>query len=203
PFLRAAVGRRLREERAGSPLAFLEKMLRDPALLERLLGEIARRKEALFQPPAYYAALRRKVVPHLRTYPSVKAWSMGCSTGEEAWSLAILLREELARPFRLYATEIHDSLLEKARSAAFPKEVLLKSARDYQRSGGKLDLETYLDTTGEAGLLELSLRRRAVFASYYPATDAPFNQFHLILSRGTLRKLGPELKPRVFRLLHD
>src|SRR5437016_10448350 len=124
PFLRAAVGRRLREERAGSPLAFLEKMLRDPALLERLLGEIARRKEALFQPPAYYAALRRKVVPHLRTYPSVKAWSMGCSTGEEAWSLAILLREELARPFRLYATEIHDSLLEKARSAAFPKEVL-------------------------------------------------------------------------------
>jgi chemotaxis protein methyltransferase CheR len=202
-FLKSAIDRLVEDERLSSPLALLERMLREPALLERFLAGIAERKEALFQPPAYYAALRRKIAPHLRTYPSVRAWSMGCGTGEEVWSLAILLREELSRPFRIYATEIHDVLLEKARSAAFSRDVLVKSARNYQRSRGKLDLETYLASIDGAGLLDPALRRRAVFASHFPPTDAPFNQFHLILCRGTLRKLGLELKAKVFRLLHD
>jgi chemotaxis protein methyltransferase CheR len=202
-FLRSAIARRLGDERVGSPLALLEKMLRNPALLERLLAEIARKKESLFQPPEYYAALRKKVVPFLRTYPSVRAWSMGCATGEEVWSLAILLREELARPFRVYATEIHDVLLEKARAATYPKELLLKSAKNYARSRGKHDLESYLTASDGTGRLDPALRRHVVFAAHFPPTDARFNQFHLILCRGTLRKLGPELKTKVFALLHE
>jgi chemotaxis protein methyltransferase CheR len=134
--------------------ALQERVLRDPALFGRLLQFLTIPVSEMFRDPAYFLALRQHVVPILHTYPSVKVWVAGCSTGEEVFSLAILLREEglLART-QIYATDINPASLEKARQGIFPLEAIRGYTTNYQRAGGRSRIFR---------LLHRRLRRRAL-----------------------------------------
>src|ERR671914_1361627 len=121
--MRRRLWKRIRAEGLTSVTALQERVLHDPAVMERLLDDLSVNVTAMFRDPAFYLAFREKVVPLLRTYPFTRVWVAGCSTGEEVYSLAILLEEEgLAERTRIYATDINEAVLEQARLAVFPLE---------------------------------------------------------------------------------
>lgn len=131
--------------------ALQERVLRDPSLFGRLLQFLTIPVSEMFRDPAYFLALRQHVVPILHTYPSVKVWVAGCSTGEEVFSLAILLREEglLART-QIYATDINPASLEKARQGIFPLEAIRGYTTNYQRAGGRGEFSDYYTAAYDA-----------------------------------------------------
>jgi len=202
-LLRAAVRKVLAEERMGSPTALLERILREPACLERLLGEFATPNGGLFSPSGFYRSLGRNVVPYLRTYPSVRVWVMGCGGGEEIYSVAALLQEQLSRPFRVYATDIHESIVARASRGDVPEQDPETAERDYLQAGGRKSLSAHFRNAQGKLLPSAQLRKRVVFSSHFPVTDAPFNEFNLVLCRRMLASFGEPLKARVLELVHE
>jgi chemotaxis protein methyltransferase CheR len=201
--LRAAVRRRLAEEGAPSPTALLGRILREPACLERFLGEFAPRNGGLFAPVGFYRTLARKVAPYLRTYPSVRVWVMGCGSGEEIFSIAALLHEQLTRPFRIYATDIHESIVARASRGEMPEGDPEAAERNYRQAGGRRALSAHFRRAHGKTVPVPPLRRRVVFSSHFPVTDAPFNEFNLVLCRNMLWAFGETLKARVLDLVHE
>lgn len=190
----AAEGLRSRSE-------LLERVLRDRAVLERLLTEAAGGSDRrLFDPPAFWRALRRKVLPYLRTYPSVRVWQVGADPAE-VYSLCILLREDLPRNVRMYATGLSDAALALARAGRLPTAAV--SGAGYRRSGGRGRLGRWFKTRNGTSTLSEDLRRDVVFASHHAATDAAFQRFHAILARKALAPLAGALRERTLRLLHE
>src|SRR5438094_7571265 len=121
--LRRRVWRRIRDEHLDTVSALQERILREPAVMERLLLDLSINVTAMFRDPSFYRALRLKIVPLLRTYPFVRVWNAGCSTGEETYSLAIMLREEgLYERSRIYATDINEAVVQQAKEGLFPLE---------------------------------------------------------------------------------
>jgi chemotaxis protein methyltransferase CheR len=141
----------------------------------------------LFRDPEFWIALRTLVAPALRELPFVRVWSAGCATGEEAYSLAILLREEgLAGRTRIYATDVDEDAILRARSAQLPLEHMREYTRNYLRAGGTRSFSEYYTVSGESASLAPSLLRHVLFSRHNLATDASFNEFHLILCRNVL-----------------
>src|SRR5919198_210320 len=141
----------------------------------------------LFRDPAFWAALRRYVTPQLRTLPFVRVWSAGCATGEEAYSLAILLREEgLYARSRIYATDVDESALARARSGVFPLEHMREYTHNYVRAGGTAAFSEYYSAGADGAALKPALGQNIVFARHNLVTDASFNEFHLVLCRNVL-----------------
>lgn len=194
---------RVRAEGLRGVSGLLERVLRDRAVLERLLAEAAGGgDDGLFRPPAFWRALRRKVVPYLRTYPSVRLWQVGAAPAE-LYSLCILLREGLPRNVRVYATGLFDGLVDRARSGKVPASAVASAGTDYRRSGGRGRLARWFESGNGSSLLAEDARRPLVFASHNAATDAGFQHFHAILARGALAPFSGSLRDRTLRLLHD
>ena len=146
---------------------------------------------------------RRYVVPQLRTLPFVRVWSAGCATGEEAYSLAILLREEgLYARSRIYATDVDESALARARSGVFPLEHMREYTHNYVRGGGRAAFSEYYRAGAEGAALAPSLARNIVFARHDLAADATFNEFHVILCRNVLIYFDASLQRGAHELLH-
>jgi chemotaxis protein methyltransferase CheR len=141
-------------------------------------------------------------MPFLRTYPSVRIWQVNASA-EDVYSLSILLEEDLPRRTRVYATSIHEALVEQARTGAVPTERMGKDAGEYRRSGGRKALSDYFHVTNGTARLSPGLLDRVVFASHNVASDAPFNHFHVILARDLLRTFDASLRERVYRCFHE
>jgi len=196
------VRRRVREEELASVSALTERLLRDPGLVERFLAQFNDPAGGLFGPAVYWRALRRKVVPFLRTYPSVRLWQIG-GRPEEVFSLAILIREDLPRPVQIYATDVHEALLAPARSGALDARKVAVGAREYRRSGGSRNLGSYFERREGSSVLSDELRRNILFAAFNPVTDGPFQHCHAILARGLFGPFREELRAKAFRLLHD
>jgi chemotaxis protein methyltransferase CheR len=157
----------------------------------------------LFRDPAFWTALRRYVTPQLRTLPFVRVWSAGCATGEEAYSLAILLREEgLYARSRIYATDVDESALARARSGVFPLEHMREYTHNYVRGGGTAAFSEYYRAGAEGAALAPSLARNIVFAPHNLAADATFNDFQLILCRNVLIYFEASLQRAAHELLH-
>jgi chemotaxis protein methyltransferase CheR len=184
--------------------ALQERVLHDAGQFAVLLQYLTVPVSGMFRDPAYFLALRRQVVPVLRTYPSLKVWVAGCSTGEEPFSLAIVLEEEgLLERTILYATDINDASLAKARQGIFGLERMQGYTRDYQRAGGTRSFSDYYTAAYGGAVFDRRLRDRITFADHSLATDAVFSETQLVSCRNVLIYFNRHLQDRALGLFHD
>jgi chemotaxis protein methyltransferase CheR len=203
PLLLRRLRRHLREERLETFSALQGRVLHDPEALEGLLRALACPPEALFADPPFFQAFRTRVVPVLRTYPSIRVWHAGCGSGEDTYALAILLREEgLWGRCRLYASDASEGLLADARSGvlALPGE---EDVRNYQEAGGRRTLAEYYTRDGDWAVLHPALREGIFFTQHNLATDASFNEFQVIICRDTLLAFNRTLYRRAHERLYE
>jgi chemotaxis protein methyltransferase CheR len=180
------------------------RVLHDPAEFAQLLQYLTVPVSEMFRDPPYFLAIRQHVVPVLRTYPSLKVWVAGCSTGEEPYSLAILLQEEgLLERTILYATDINHASLDKARQGIFPLASMQAFTRNYQRAGGTRSFSDYYTADYGGALFARALRERITFADHSLATDAVFSETHFISCRNVLIYFNKALQNRALGLFHE
>jgi chemotaxis protein methyltransferase CheR len=207
-YARSALKRRILGAVDGEGLpsvsALQERVLRDAPAMARLLATVTTHVNGMFRDPRFYLALRRRVVPLLRTYPFVRIWLAGCSTGEEVYSTAILLGEEgLSSRVRLYATDLSENVLARAKAGVYPVRDLAGHEARYLEAGGRRTLTDYfrIEADGERMTAAAALRDNVVFGQHDLATDRSFNEFNLILCRNVMIHFGPALRRRVHELL--
>src|SRR5688500_14800320 len=202
--LRRRVRRAMQREGVRNLSALQERVLHDVEALQRFLASLSVNVTGMFRDPQVFRALRRQVLPMLRTYPYVRIWDAGCSTGEEAYSLAILLAEEgLLEKSRIYATDINANALSRARSCAFPIDRMQEFTRNYIEAGGDRAFSDYYTVRHELALFRPWIAKNIVFAQHNLATDASFNEFSAVLCRNVLIYFEPPLQERVHRLLYE
>ena len=184
--------------------ALQDRVLHDRVALERFLLAISVNVTAMFRDPGFYLAFRSRVVPLLRTYPFIRIWHTGCSTGEEVYSMAILLIEEdLHSRCRIYATDINEAVLRKARDGIFPLNKMQEYTQSYLRSGGKRAFSEYYTAAYGSAIFAAALRENIVFSQHNLVMDRSFNEFHVILCRNVLIYFNERLQARVHDLLYD
>jgi chemotaxis protein methyltransferase CheR len=202
--LRRRVWRRVAEERLDSITALTDRVLHDPACMARLLGDLSINVTAMFRDPHFYVAFAEHVVPQLHTYPFTRIWVAGCSTGEEVYSLAILLAEhDLYDRTRVYATDINQLVLEQAREGVYPLERMQEYTENYIRAGGKRAFSEYYVAAYDGALFDPALRENVVWAQHNLAQEGSFNEFHVILCRNVLIYFDKALQNRVHRLFYE
>ena len=176
-------------------------LLRDPAVFADLMGFLTIQVSEMFRDPAYFRALRELVVPHLRTYPSLKIWIAGCANGEEFYSLAILFREEgLEDRTIFYCTDISPAALKKAEAGIYDLDRIAQFTENHRLAGGKQSLSDYYTAAYGAAVFDKTLRRRAVFAEHNLASDQVFAEVQLVSSRNVLIYFDRELQDRALGL---
>ena len=204
PSLRRRLARRLALEGLPTLSALQDRLLHDPECMERLLLDLSINVTAMFRDPGFFRAFRTKVVPLLRTYPFIRIWNAGCSTGEETYSLAILLREEgLYDRTRIYATDINEAVLVQARQALFPLEKMQEYTENYLASGGTRAFSEYYVAAYEGAQFDRSLGDNIVFARHNLATDRSFNEFQVVVCRNVMIYFDMSLQDRVHGLFHE
>ncbi len=191
-YARESVRRRLLRRAQGEGLATIsalqERVLHDPACMARLLADLSVNVTSMFRDPSFYRALRARVVPALRTYPFIRIWSAGCSTGEEAYSIAILMREAgLYERTRIYATDMNGDVLDA----------------NYIAAGGTRSFSEYYTADADTVRFDRSLADNIVFARHNLVSDRSFNEFNVILCRNVLSYFAPSLQDEVNRLLYE
>ncbi len=202
--LKRRVWRRVHAEGAGTIAGLLARVLHEPEAMTRLLLDLSINVTSMFRDPTFYRALREQVVPLLRTYPFTRVWVAGCSTGEEVYSLAILLNEEgLGDRTRIYATDINETVLERARAGVFPLDKMREYTDNYIRAGGSRAFSEYYLAKYEGALFDRALSENVVWAPHNLVQDRQFNTFNLILCRNVMIYFDRGLQSRVHRLLHD
>jgi chemotaxis protein methyltransferase CheR len=202
--LRRRVWRRVHAEGLTTLSALQDKLLHDPACMERLLLDLSISVTAMFRDPSFYVAFREKVVPLLRTYPFTRIWIAGCSTGEEVYSLAILLHEEgVAERARLYATDINESVLDRARAGVFPLDKMREYTQNYIRAGGQRAFSEYYLAKYDGAQFQRSLVDNVVFAQHNLVSDRSFNEFNVILCRNVMIYFDRTLQDHVHRLFYE
>jgi chemotaxis protein methyltransferase CheR len=182
----------------------ITRILRDPSTFYRLVGYFSVNVTALFRDPFVYAALRDHVLPMLRTWPHVKIWDAGCATGEELYSLAVLLTEAgLYDRCTLYATDISAPALETARQGIYPLDTMLRGGRNYLASGAKASLSNYYHARYEAAAIDSRLRRSVTFARHNLAMDTSFGEMQLIVCRNVMIYFNRDLRNHVLELFWE
>jgi len=207
-YATASLKRRLlyaRQQMGARTLSGLqERVLHEPGAFEQLLQYLTVPVSEMFRDPPYFLALREHVIPVLQTYPSVKVWIAGCSTGEEAYSMAILLHEkELLGRAVVYATDINHASLDNARQGIFPLEQLAGFTRNYQQAGGQSSFSEYYTAAYGRALFDKRLRERITFADHSLATDSVFAETHFISCRNVLIYFNRKLQDRALGLFHE
>lgn len=193
-----------REMGADTISSLQDRVLRSPTEFAALLSYLTIPVTEMFRDPGYFLALRRQVVPVLRTYPSIKVWVAGCSTGEEPYSLAIMLHEEgLLERTIFYATDISLASLEKARRGIFPLERMQDFTRNYQEAGGAASFSDYYTAGYGGALFDRRLREAITFADHSLATDAVFAETQLVSCRNVLIYFNRQLQDRALGLFHE
>jgi chemotaxis protein methyltransferase CheR len=199
--LRRRLWRRVTAEGRTSLSGLLEEVLHDPEAMERLRIDLSVTVTSMFRDPPFFLAVREQVVPLLRTYPFVRIWVAGCATGEEVYSLSILLREEgLSDRVRIYATDVSDEVLDRAQEGLVALDKMREYSSNYLEGGGREGLSRYYEVEGRWARLDPSLRDGVVFARHNLATDGTFNEFHVILCRNVLIYFDRTLQQRVHQL---
>lgn len=184
--------------------ALQARLLRSPECFRAVLSTLMVGTTEMFRDPEFFAVLRQQVLPTLASYPRIEMWVAGCSTGEEVYALAVLLREAgLADRSRIWATDIDPRALAVAREGVYPADRFRDYARNYQASGGSHPLTHYATAAYGLVAMDTALRRNVVFSEHNLATDASFAEVHLILCRNVLIYFNHELQGRAVRLLRD
>jgi chemotaxis protein methyltransferase CheR len=202
--LRRRIWKRIDAEHLTSISALQDRVLHDPSLMEKLLLDLSINVTAMFRDPAFYVAFRRDLVPALRTYPFIRIWHAGCSTGEEAYSMAILLEEEdLYDRARLYATDINEVVIQKAKEGIFPLDRMQEYTQNYLRAGGTRSFSEYYTAMYDGALFAPRLMRNIVFSQHNLVTDRSFAECNVILCRNVLIYFDRTLQQRVHKLFHE
>jgi chemotaxis protein methyltransferase CheR len=180
------------------------RVLHDPDAMERMLLDLSVSVTSMFRDPRFYQVFRAEVVPLLRTYPFIRIWHAGCSTGEEVYSTAILLEEEgLLERARLYATDINDAVLQQARAGIFPLNRMQEYTDNYIRAGGKRSFSEYYTAKYDGALFSPSLTKNVVFSQHNLVTDRSFSEFNVIFCRNVLIYFDRSLQHRVHALFYE
>jgi len=202
--LKRRILERMRAEKIKTVSAYQDCILHDAACMERLLAGLSVHVTSMFRDPSFYQTFRQKVVPHLRTYPTVRIWHAGCSTGEEVYSMAILLQEEaLYRKCVIYATDISRDVLRAAREGIFPLASMQEYTANYMKAGGKHEFSDYYTAQYDSVIFHPSLKTNVVFAEHNLATDGSFNEFHVVLCRNVMIYFNKALQQRVHELIYE
>ncbi|HEY9651526.1 MAG TPA: protein-glutamate O-methyltransferase CheR [Coleofasciculaceae cyanobacterium] len=202
--LKRRIQNAMRAEQMTSISGLQEKVLHDSACLERFLLSLSVNVTAMFRDPSFYVTFRNNVVPMLRTYPFIRIWHAGCSTGEEVYSMAILLQEEgLYHRCRLYATDMNELVLKQAKAGIFRLDSMQEYTQNYLQAGGKRSFSEYYTAAYDHAIFASSLRENIVFSQHNLATDGSFNEFNAIFCRNVLIYFNQSLQQRVHQLLYE
>ncbi len=186
------------------PTEIIPRLLYDKALSASLLYNLSITVTEMFRDPFVYKAIRKNVVGFLETYPFIKVWHAGCATGEEAYSMAILLKEEgLYDRTQIYATDFNDEALEKAKRGIYPVDRIKKYTVNYQKSGGKESFSNYYHSKYDTAIMDKELKKNIVFANHNLSTDAVVGEIHFIMCRNVLIYFNQSLQNRVLKLFFN
>lgn len=202
------IKRRIRNLLAISGLSNISEMqhqvLYDPSFFETLLQGFSINVTEMFRDPSFYKAVREEVAPALKPLTFVRIWHPGCASGEEIYSMAILLTEEsIYEKTRIYATDFNPSILEKARKGAYALDLMKTYTRNYQKSGGQASFADYYAASHDAVILNDSLKKHIHFAEHNLATDSVFGEMDMIVCRNVLIYFTRKLQDRVLKLFAD
>lgn len=182
----------------------IHKILYDEEFFKTIISDFSINVTEMFRDPSFYRALREFVVPYLKTYPFIKIWHAGCSTGEEVYSMAILLMEEgLYDRAQIYATDFNDTALEEARKGIYTIDRIKEYTQNYQKSGGKESFSDYYTAKYNLVKFNENLKKRIVFSNHNLVTDGTFGEMNLIICRNVLIYFDRDLQNRVFSLFKE
>src|SRR5689334_19548605 len=202
--IRRRIAKLMKEEQLSTVSGLQERVLHDASAWERFLQGISVNVSAMFRDPHFFLAFRQRAIPLLRTYPFIRIWQAGCSLGEEAYSLAILLEEAgLYERSLIYATDINEATLKRAREAIFPVDLMQKYTQNYLSSGGERSFSEYYTARYEYAVMRPSLKRNIVFSQHNLVSDGAFNEFNVIMCRNVMIYFNRELQERTHTLLYS
>jgi chemotaxis protein methyltransferase CheR len=207
-YARPALDRRIKAFMKSEDIAdlggFRERILTAQECMQRFLLTMSVSAASMFRDPDFYIDFRRDIVPVLRTYPFIRVWHAGCATGQEVYSMAILLAEEgLYDRCRIYATDMDDSALRKARDGIFSLNAMRKYGHNYAEAGGVKAFSDYFTAKYNCAIINSSLRKNIVFGQHNLVSDGSFNEFQVIFCRNVLMFFNPRLQERVVGLIHQ
>jgi len=181
-----------------------EKVIHDQEFLEQLLNDFSINVTEMFRNPSFFKAFREKVIPTLREYEEIRIWHAGCATGEEVYSMAILLQEEgLIDKAVIYATDMNEQVLEKAKKGVFPIHKMQAYTKNYMLAGGAHAFSEYYKTDYQYAYFHPTLLKNIIFAQHNLVTDQSFNEFHVVLCRNVLIYFSPQLQSQVHHLFYE
>ena len=181
-----------------------ERLLHDPSAIQRFIASLSVSITAMFRDPHFYAALRQEVIPLLRRQESIRIWHAGCASGEEVYSMAILLHEEgLYERSRLVGTDLNQMALRRARAGIFPTRSMRNNTFNYQQAGGVADFSSYYTASPQQVTFRRFLCRNLTFFQHNLVSDRPFDEFHLVLCRNVMIYFNPQLQRRVHQRLYQ
>lgn len=194
---------RMRSEKLESISIMQHKVLHDRDFAALLLKDLSINVTEMFRDPQFYKALREHVIPVLRTWSYIKLWHAGCSTGEEVYSMAILLKEEgLYDRAQIYATDFNQHVLDHAKEGIYPAELMKKYARNYQATGAKGAFSDYYHAQYDSAIIDASLKKNIVWANHNLVTDSSFAETQMVMCRNVLIYFNKDLQNRVIGLFH-
>ncbi|HAU55008.1 MAG TPA: chemotaxis protein CheR [Sphingobacterium sp.] len=204
-YSRASMKRRINRLMTNDRLASFAELrfvLKDnPAFLQHFVEEITVNLTEMFRDPLFFRQLREEILPQLGTYPLIRVWIAGCSTGEEAYSMSILLKEaNLYHKSLIYATDINPRVLDIARNGVYPLSQIKSFSENYIESGGKQDFSKYYTANYEWAKFDADLKQKMILSTHNLVSDTSFNSFQLILCRNVLIYFNKDLQERVFKL---
>jgi chemotaxis protein methyltransferase CheR len=180
------------------------KILHDPLCFDALIRDFSINVTEMFRNPAFYQSLRKEVIPILKTYPFLKIWHAGCSTGEEVYSFAILLKEEgLFERTQIYATDFNPHVIQKAKTGIYPIKNIKEYTANYQQAGGHSSFSDYYHASNESVIFDQSLKKQIVFAVHNLVTDGIFAEVNMIICRNVLIYFNRDLQNKVLQLFDD
>lgn len=200
--LKRRIAERVRAENVSTVTGLLERVLHDPAALARFIDTLTHNAGSPFREPQFFAAFRDRVLPRLRTFPHTRIWVIG--SGDDAYSLAILLREaEFYHRTRIYATDAGEAAVERAKAGVFPADLVDEYAQRYVEAGGKRRFSDYIDLVDTHAVFKPGLREHIVFAQHNLACDGSFNEFHLIVARNVITHFNRSLAYRAHQVIFE
>ena len=202
--LRRSIASGMAGEGVATISAYQERLLHDAASMQRFLSGVGVNVTGMFREPDVLRCIRDEVIPRFRTYPSLRIWIAGCATGEEVYSIAIMLKEEgLHERSRIYATDLNEYNLVVARAGGYPLAPMLAAESGYARSGGRGHISDFYSVAGSNARFHGELQRNVTWARHNLVSDGSFNEFHMILCANVLIYFRPTLQERAHRLFYD
>lgn len=204
PFLNRRIWDRIRAEKVSSISGLQERLFQDPFVMKKILNDFSINVTEMFRDPGFFLSFRKNIVPFLRNIPYIRIWHAGCSTGEEVYSIAILLHEEgLYEKTRIYATDINENALKIGKKGKFSLNKMQLYTKNYIAAGGKSAFSEYYTAEHENATFHSFLTKNVVFAQHNLATDRSFNEFHVIICRNVMIYFNKTLQNTVYNLLHE